>query len=92
MPAAVTAIIKELQEKGVVKAMDHGAYTRVAHQDTQIQVSTFDFRHFYPQFRIVNLTPCFLCCAGCEANADDGEFEAADYSYHHRSILRKTCG
>ncbi|XP_043274374.1 uncharacterized protein [Venturia canescens] len=36
--AAVTSIIKVLQEKGVVKAMDHGAFTRVAHQDTQIQV------------------------------------------------------
>lgn len=31
----------ELQKKGVVKAMEHGAFTRVAHQDTQIQVRFF---------------------------------------------------
>ncbi|XP_043519587.1 uncharacterized protein LOC122533693 isoform X2 [Frieseomelitta varia] len=37
-PSAVEVKLKELQEKGVVKAMDHGAFTRVAHQDTQIQV------------------------------------------------------
>lgn len=37
-PNAVTAIMTELQKKGVVKAMEHGAFTRVAHQDTQIQV------------------------------------------------------
>ncbi|XP_076296389.1 uncharacterized protein LOC143216814 isoform X3 [Lasioglossum baleicum] len=37
-PSAVEAKLKELQEKGVVKAMDHGAFTRVVHQDTQIQV------------------------------------------------------
>ncbi|XP_076647532.1 uncharacterized protein LOC143356049 isoform X1 [Halictus rubicundus] len=37
-PPAVEAKLKELQEKGVVKAMDHGAFTRVVHQDTQIQV------------------------------------------------------
>ncbi|XP_076242868.1 uncharacterized protein LOC143184488 isoform X2 [Calliopsis andreniformis] len=37
-PSAVENKLKELQEKGVVKAMEHGAYTRVVHQDTQIQV------------------------------------------------------
>ncbi|KAK1120746.1 hypothetical protein K0M31_010950 [Melipona bicolor] len=37
-PSAVEVKLKELQEKGVVKAMEHGAFTRVAHQDTQIQV------------------------------------------------------
>ncbi|XP_076223061.1 uncharacterized protein LOC116435068 isoform X2 [Nomia melanderi] len=37
-PPAVEAKLKELQTKGVVKAMEHGAYTRVVHQDTQIQV------------------------------------------------------
>ncbi|KAI4503638.1 hypothetical protein M0802_001041 [Mischocyttarus mexicanus] len=36
--SAVEAKMKELQEKGVVKAMDHGAFTRVVHQDTQVQV------------------------------------------------------
>lgn len=28
-----------MQEKGVVKAMEHGAFTRVVHQDTQVQVN-----------------------------------------------------
>lgn len=37
-PSAVEIKLKELQEKGVVKAMEHGAFTRVVHQDTQIQV------------------------------------------------------
>ncbi|XP_017765280.1 PREDICTED: uncharacterized protein LOC108554491 isoform X3 [Eufriesea mexicana] len=37
-PSAVEVKLKELQEKGVVKAMEHGAFTRVVHQDTQIQV------------------------------------------------------
>ncbi|XP_070519498.1 uncharacterized protein [Cardiocondyla obscurior] len=37
-PSAVEAKLKELQEKGVVKAMDHGAFTRVVHEDTQVQV------------------------------------------------------
>ncbi|XP_015589440.1 uncharacterized protein LOC107265026 isoform X1 [Cephus cinctus] len=37
-PAAVEAKLKILQEKGVVKAMEHGAYTRVVHQDTHIKV------------------------------------------------------
>lgn len=37
-PSAVENKLKELQEKGVVKAMEHGAFTRVVHQDTQIQV------------------------------------------------------
>lgn len=36
--SAVEAKMKELQEKGVVKAMEHGAFTRVVHQDTQVQV------------------------------------------------------
>ncbi|XP_043604552.1 uncharacterized protein LOC122577332 isoform X5 [Bombus pyrosoma] len=36
--SAVEIKLKELQEKGVVKAMEHGAFTRVVHQDTQIQV------------------------------------------------------
>ncbi|XP_034942637.1 uncharacterized protein [Chelonus insularis] len=35
---AVNTIMIELQKKGVVKAMEHGAFTRVAHQDTQIKV------------------------------------------------------
>ncbi|XP_066581858.1 uncharacterized protein [Prorops nasuta] len=34
----VETILKELQDKGTVKAMDHGAYTRIVQQDTQIQV------------------------------------------------------
>ncbi|XP_029166241.1 uncharacterized protein LOC114937063 isoform X4 [Nylanderia fulva] len=34
----VEAKLKELQEKGLIKAMDHGAYTRVVHEDTQVQV------------------------------------------------------
>lgn len=38
-PSAVENKLKELQEKGVVKAMEHGAFTRVVHQDTQIQVN-----------------------------------------------------
>ncbi|PBC28019.1 uncharacterized protein LOC108000254 isoform X2 [Apis cerana] len=37
-PSAVEVKLKELQEKGVVKAMEHGAFTRVVHQDTQVQV------------------------------------------------------
>ncbi|XP_043260756.1 uncharacterized protein LOC122402215 [Colletes gigas] len=37
-PSAIETKLKELQEKGVVKAMEHGAFTRVVHQDTQIQV------------------------------------------------------
>ncbi|XP_043786750.1 uncharacterized protein LOC122711774 isoform X4 [Apis laboriosa] len=37
-PSAVEIKLKELQEKGVVKAMEHGAFTRVVHQDTQVQV------------------------------------------------------
>lgn len=32
------AKLKELQEKGLVKAIDHGAFTRVVHEDTQVQV------------------------------------------------------
>ncbi|KZC12326.1 hypothetical protein WN55_04177, partial [Dufourea novaeangliae] len=39
-PSAVEAKLKELQMKGVVKAMEHGAFTRVIHQDTQIQQPT----------------------------------------------------
>lgn len=31
------AKLKELEEKGLVKAMDHGAFTRVV-EDTQVQV------------------------------------------------------
>lgn len=42
-PPAVEAKLKELQTKGVVKAMEHGAYTRVVHQDTQIQVNFISF-------------------------------------------------
>lgn len=38
-PSAVEAKLKELQEKGLVKAMDHGAFTRVVHEDTQVQVT-----------------------------------------------------
>ncbi|KAL6444938.1 hypothetical protein ACFW04_002142 [Cataglyphis niger] len=30
--------LKELQDKGLIKALDHGAFTRVVHEDTQIQV------------------------------------------------------
>ncbi|XP_053597015.1 uncharacterized protein LOC103572355 isoform X1 [Microplitis demolitor] len=37
-PNAVEAIVNELQTKGLVKAMEHGAFTRVAHEDTQIKV------------------------------------------------------
>ncbi|XP_067208714.1 uncharacterized protein [Linepithema humile] len=37
-PSAVEAKLKELQEKGLVKSMDHGAFTRVVHEDTQVQV------------------------------------------------------
>ncbi|XP_076391918.1 uncharacterized protein LOC100878833 isoform X4 [Megachile rotundata] len=37
-PSAVEIKLKELQEKGVVKAMEHGAFTRVVHQDTKVQV------------------------------------------------------
>ncbi|XP_051154840.1 uncharacterized protein LOC127277609 isoform X3 [Leptopilina boulardi] len=36
--SAVEAKLNELQEKGVVKAMEHGAFTRVVHQDTQVKV------------------------------------------------------
>lgn len=36
--SAVEAKLIELQEKGVVKAMEHGAFTRVVHQDTQVKV------------------------------------------------------
>ncbi|XP_018398560.1 PREDICTED: uncharacterized protein LOC108776445 [Cyphomyrmex costatus] len=36
--SAVDAKLKELQEKGLVKAIDHGAFTRVVHEDTQVQV------------------------------------------------------
>ncbi|XP_018345777.1 PREDICTED: uncharacterized protein LOC108750650 isoform X1 [Trachymyrmex septentrionalis] len=36
--SAVEAKLKELQEKGLVKAIDHGAFTRVVHEDTQVQV------------------------------------------------------
>ncbi|XP_011631918.1 uncharacterized protein LOC105423726 isoform X2 [Pogonomyrmex barbatus] len=36
-PSAVETKLKELQEKGLVKAMDHGAFTRVV-EDTQVQV------------------------------------------------------
>ncbi|XP_020280044.1 uncharacterized protein LOC109852892 isoform X3 [Pseudomyrmex gracilis] len=37
-PADVEAKLTELQEKGLVKAMDHGAFTRVVHEDTQVKV------------------------------------------------------
>ncbi|XP_050466529.1 uncharacterized protein LOC126859354 isoform X4 [Cataglyphis hispanica] len=37
-PLDVEAKLKELQEKGLIKALDHGAFTRVVHEDTQIQV------------------------------------------------------
>ncbi|CAK9798675.1 hypothetical protein ANTPLA_LOCUS1725 [Anthophora plagiata] len=37
-PSAVEIKLKELQEKGIVKAIEHGAFTRVVQQDTQIQV------------------------------------------------------
>ncbi|XP_071643870.1 uncharacterized protein [Temnothorax longispinosus] len=37
-PSAVESKLKELQEKGLVKSMDHGAFTRVVHEDTQVQV------------------------------------------------------
>ncbi|XP_015123699.1 uncharacterized protein LOC107045831 isoform X4 [Diachasma alloeum] len=37
-PDAVTGIMLALEKKGVVKAMGLGAFTRVAHQDTQIKV------------------------------------------------------
>ncbi|XP_074104837.1 uncharacterized protein LOC141531163 isoform X2 [Cotesia typhae] len=37
-PNEVEAIMNELQTKGLVKAMEHGAFTRVAHEDTQIKV------------------------------------------------------
>lgn len=36
--SAVEAKLIELQEKGVVKAMEHGAFTRVVHQDTHVKV------------------------------------------------------
>lgn len=35
----VLAHLKELQNKGLVKAMDHGAFTRIVQHDTNIQVS-----------------------------------------------------
>lgn len=31
--------LKELQNKGLVKAMDHGAFTRIVQHDTDIQVT-----------------------------------------------------
>lgn len=37
-PLDIEAKLKELQEKGLIKAMDHGAFTRVVHEDTQVQV------------------------------------------------------
>ena len=37
---AVAEKLAELQKKGLVVAMDNGAFTRVVHQDVQIQVST----------------------------------------------------
>lgn len=37
-PLDVETKLKELQEKGLIKAMDHGAFTRVVHEDTQVQV------------------------------------------------------
>ncbi|XP_029661034.1 uncharacterized protein LOC115234257 isoform X2 [Formica exsecta] len=37
-PLDVEAKLKELQEKGLIKSLDHGAFTRVVHEDTQIQV------------------------------------------------------
>ncbi|XP_033225188.1 uncharacterized protein LOC117178070 [Belonocnema kinseyi] len=37
-PSAVEAKLNELRGKGVVKAMEHGAFTRVVHQDTQVKV------------------------------------------------------
>ncbi|XP_072755547.1 uncharacterized protein [Anoplolepis gracilipes] len=37
-PLEVEAKLKELQEKGLIKALDHGAFTRVVHEDTQVQV------------------------------------------------------
>ncbi|XP_063981968.1 uncharacterized protein LOC135165006 isoform X2 [Diachasmimorpha longicaudata] len=37
-PDAVNGIMLALEKKGVVKAMGLGAFTRVAHQDTQIKV------------------------------------------------------
>lgn len=42
--------MKELQEKGVVKAMEHGAFTRVVHQDTQVQVKYIKFMCVYPKY------------------------------------------
>lgn len=42
--------MKELQEKGVVKAMEHGAFTRVVHQDTQVQVKYTTFIYVYPKY------------------------------------------
>ncbi|KAK0083658.1 hypothetical protein PV325_008432 [Microctonus aethiopoides] len=35
---AVNGIMMALQKKGLVKSMEHGAFTRVVHQDTQIRV------------------------------------------------------
>ncbi|XP_011504744.1 PREDICTED: uncharacterized protein LOC105367675 [Ceratosolen solmsi marchali] len=35
---AVAEKLSELQKKGLVRAMDNGAFTRVVHQDTKIQV------------------------------------------------------
>lgn len=55
-PAAVASIIKVLQEKGVVKAMDHGAFTRVAHQDTQIQVRKFSSINIH----VISFFFCYL--------------------------------
>lgn len=44
-PLAVEAKLKELREKGLVKAMEHGAFTRVVHEDTQVQV-IFDYKEY----------------------------------------------
>lgn len=37
-PLDVETKLKELQEKGLIKAMDHGAFTRVVHEDTEVKV------------------------------------------------------
>lgn len=88
--------LAELQKKGLVVSMENGAFTRVVHQDVQIQVNTHDFVYQNP----FSLCATALCAMnlmttvhkGRQANARHGERKAADHSYNYRAVLRKARG
>jgi len=77
--------------------MDHGAFTRVVHEDTQVQVILPFKYNFFNWFllaylnAIIKYNKCYNIFVGSKADANDGKCKTTHHSYHYSSILWKTC-